>query len=159
MFEQVQAQLIQGYQIASGQSKNDLRFHEGTIKPQVPYFKKMGLDFDEYFENNFVYGTLNLSVKDHIIEIIRPEYFFQNIKWSDIMPLENFYLSKAQVIFENECYSALIYIPDPATKTDHFHIQSTIEVISQRIEKIEYGDFLTLCYNPSAIKITKQQFI
>jgi len=154
MFKQVQVQLVQGYQIASGQSETDTRFPEGTIKLQIPHFKNLGFDFDEYFKKNYVSGTLNLSVKNHTIEIAKPEYFFTNLKWSEIFPPENFFLSKAKVIFNNKSYTALLYIPDPSTKVDHFSVKSNIEVIAQRIENIKYGDILTLCYNPSAIKIT-----
>jgi len=57
-------------------------------------------------------------------------------------------LSKAKIQFNENNYLALLYIPDPKTKIDHFSKTSVIEVISQKIPLIKYGDVVELFYNP-----------
>jgi hypothetical protein len=64
---------------------------------------------------------------------------------------ENFFLSFAQVLFKERSYKALLYIPDPSTKPDHFQAPTTIEVIAQRVDGIRYGDAVTLAHNPEAV--------
>lgn len=153
MLECIAATLVQGYQIASGRSAEDLRFPQGTIRLQTPFFKEKGLDFDLYFNGDYVSGTLNLSLGGKTVQVLQPEYYFTDIKWSDCFPAENFYLSKAAILFQGRKFLALIYIPDPKTKVDHFSSPSIVEVIAQTIVGIHYGDKLTLCYNAKEIFI------
>jgi hypothetical protein len=47
----------------------------------------------------------------------------------------------------------MIYIPDPATKPDHFQDPSIIEGLAEKIEGLNYGDTVSLLYNPEAIEI------
>lgn len=120
---------------------------------QQPFFKALGLDFDEYFGGDYVSGTLNLSIAPMTYDILKPEYFFKNVAWTDIFPAENFFMSAAHIHYQGQAYRALLYIPDPATKPDHFQAPSTIEAIAQTIPGIEYGHGLSLAYNPSAIAL------
>lgn len=152
MIKNLQASVTEGYQVASGNSTTDKRFPDGTIKMQIPFFKKEGFDFNEYFENSFIYGTLNLEIKNYSVHIAKPEYFFKNIMWTDLLPAENFYLSKAKLLYKNKFYKAIIYIPDPSTKVDHFQKSSTIEIIAEKITDINYGDKVILVYDDNAIQ-------
>ncbi|MFA5041480.1 MAG: hypothetical protein WC464_07600 [Bdellovibrionales bacterium] len=149
----IKAVVCSGHRVASGESTDDLRFPGGTIRMQAPFFKAAGLDFDAYFDGDFVYGTLNLSVAPEKIKIAKPQYSFPKIKWTDVFPPENFFLSPATVHFRGKNYKALLYIPDPATKPDHFQGASVIEVIAQRIKDISSGDEVTLMFPASAIEI------
>lgn len=149
----VKGAVLEGHRVASGTSQEDKRFPGGTIRMQKPFFKERGLDFDAYFDGDFVYGTLNLSIAPRHFKIAKPEFYFPQIKWTDIFPPENFFLSAAEVAFGGRAYRALIYIPDPATKPDHFHDLSVIEVIAQRIEGIAYGDEVRLGYAETAIEV------
>ena len=151
--ETIKAVLNSGHRVASGESTGDLRFPLGTIRMQKPFFKDRGLDFDAFFGGDFVYGTLNLSIAPDRFNIAKPRYYFHQVKWTDIFPPENFYLSPAEVRFRGKNHKALIYIPDPATKPDHFQGASIIEVIAERVEGITYGDEVTLAYPPKAIEI------
>jgi hypothetical protein len=152
----IMTKVVPGHKIASGTSSTDLRFPQGTIKTQQPFFKELGLDFDKYFENGFVSGTLNLSVAPHEVIIKQPEYYFKNVKWTDLFPAENFYFSEAQ-IFSNglKMHKALIYIPDPLTKPDHFQGSSIIEVIAEYVPA-QYGQLVLLNYNTDALSIEKR---
>lgn len=146
----VKAVVLEGHRVASGTSQEDKRFPGGTIRMQKPFFKERGLDFDAYLDGDFIYGMLNLSIAPHSFKIAKPEFFFPEVKWTDVFPPENFFLSAAEVMFRGRGYKALIYIPDPATKPDHFHDLSVIEVIAQRIEGIAYGDEVELGYTIQA---------
>jgi len=150
----VKAIVRAGHRVASGESTSDRRFPGGTIRMQEPFFKERGLDFNAFFGGDFVYGTLNLSIAPHRFKIASPEFFFQNVKWTDVFPPENFYFSPAEVGFRKKNYKALIYIPDPATKPDHFQDPSVIEVIAERVDGLSYDDEVILSYPAEALEIT-----
>ena len=151
--KEVSAIVLQGHQVASGRSLADRRFPEGTIRMQMPFFKERGVDLETYFGGDFVYGTLNLSVEPFTRTILKPAHYLLGIKWTDVLPAENFYLSEAQIVFKGRTSRAMIYIPDSKTKPDHFQKPSTIEVIAQTIPAIGYGDAVTLVYDPAAIAV------
>jgi hypothetical protein len=151
----VLATVVQGHGVASGRAASDRRFPDGTIKLQKPHFKECGLDFDTYFDHDYVNGTLNLSIAPLSFEIKNPEFVFRGIKWTDIFPPENFFLSPAKILFKEKACRALLYIPDPATKPDHFQQASTLEVIAQRIPGIKAGEQVALYFNAKAIHIYK----
>lgn len=153
--ETVQTTLIKGFQIASGTSETDKRFPGGSIRLQQPFFKEQGLDLDSYFEGKLFYGTLNLSIAPRLFEIKTPEYFMKSVRWTDQLPAENFYLSPAEVLFKGTLFKALLYIPDPSTKLDHFNPPTMVDVLTQPLEGITYGDDVTLRYNPDAVSISE----
>jgi hypothetical protein len=152
----IRAVVRSGHRVASGKSTDDLRFPLGTIRMQAPFFKARGVDFDAFFGGDFVYGTLNLSIDPYRFRILKPAFYFPEVKWTDVFPPENFFLSPAEVRYRRKKYKALIYIPDPKTKPDHFQAPSIIEVIAQRIEGISYDDEVVLAYAPEAIAVEKQ---
>jgi len=145
--------VIEGHRIASGTSLIDRRFPSGSIQMQMPFFKEQGLDLDAYFEGHFVTGTLNVSFAPRVIEILKPEYFMREISWADIFPPENFYLSPSAVTYGGITYRGLLYIPDPATKPDHFNPPTAIDVLAEPIPDIGYGSVVELHYNPVAISL------
>lgn len=166
ILQYVDATVQQGYRVASGTSDIDPTFNVdgGTIRMQIPEFQKRGLDFDAYFGGKadlaYVCGTLGLDLTPHTVSLLKPEYHFTKVRWTDKFDkegqplfLENFFLSAAQILFKGRTYKALLYIPDPATKPGHFHLPTTLEVIAQKIPGIQYGDRLTLGYNPDAVVI------
>jgi hypothetical protein len=144
---------MRGYRLCSGESPEDRRFPGGTLRMQMPFFAAAGFDLDRYFAGDFVFGTLNLSVAPGIIRVKKPEVFLAGIKWSPVFPAENFYLSPARIRHGGTTYRALVYIPDPATKIDHFQAPSVIEVIAQHVAGIRYDDETTLLYSPEAVAI------
>lgn len=149
----VQAVVRTGHRVASGQSTSDTRFPLGTIRMQEPFFKERGLDLAAFFGGDFIRGTLNLSISPLSFKIAKPEYFFEQVKWADLFPPENFFMSPVKVLFGGKEHQGMIYIPDPATKPDHFQDPSIIEVLAEKIEGLNYGDTVSLLYNPEAIEI------
>jgi hypothetical protein len=149
----VNATVVRGYRLSSGDAPNDQRFPGGTLRMQIPCFAAAGFDIEHHFGGDFVIGTANLSVAPAIVRLKRPEIFLEGIKWSPVFPAETFYLSPAQIVHDGTSYRALLYIPDPATKIDHFPVPSMIEAIAQPIAGIGYDDRTTLIYNPEAISI------
>jgi hypothetical protein len=150
---QVSAVVARGHGVASGQSTADMRFPMGTIRLQLPFFAARGLDLDAYFSGNFLAATLNLDVAPWRVQILKPEFFLSSVDWTDLMPAENFYLSAAQVGFGERLYKAMLYIPDPATKPDHFQPPTIVETIAEPIAGLGHGDAVTLHYHPAAIRL------
>jgi hypothetical protein len=162
MFQSVKATIIQGFRVASGSSEKDPSFNAdgGTIRLQMVEFAKRGLDFNSYFDGDFVEGTLGLTVAPLSVKIKSPKYFFQGVRWTDKHDkpgappfVENFFLDPARIIFKGQTYKGLLYIPDPATKPGHFHLPTTIEVVAQKVPGISYGDDVVLEYNDAAIEL------
>lgn len=151
--EKTRATVKAGHGVASGRSTTDTRFPRGTIRLQEPFFKEKGFDFQAYFGGDFVRGTLNLSLSPRRFTIESPEYVLKDVKWTDLLPAENFFLSPAEIHFQGRAFKALIYIPDPATKPDHFQAPDIIEVIAESVPNLDYGDEVELAYNPEAIKV------
>ncbi|MGO8739483.1 hypothetical protein [Rhodoblastus sp.] len=165
--KEVAAVIKQGYRVASGRAfdGHDQRFNAdgGTIRLQIPKFRERGLDIDSYFggtvDEAFVSGTLGCDIRPRRMTILRPEYHFKSVRWTDKFDRErpgfseDFFLSEAAILFAGKSFKALIYIPSPETKVAHFHPPTTIEVIAQKIDGIKYGDRVTLLYSPEAIRI------
>ena len=158
--------VLEGWRVASGQSITDPVFNEfgGTIRMQMPEFKKHGLDLNSYFggaeDVAFVCGTLGLDVAPLTVKIVNPEFHLTGVRWTDKFDqpgqppfYENFFLSPAQVTYRTRTYKALLYIADPATKPGHHQPPTRIEVIAEKIAGIGYGSQARLHYNPSAIAL------
>ncbi|MGB0082982.1 MAG: hypothetical protein WBP90_15765 [Terracidiphilus sp.] len=152
---QVSAVVARGHGVASGRSTVDTRFPRGTIRMQLPFFAARGLDLDAYFSGNFLAATLNLDLSPHRVQILQPEFFLSSVAWTDLMPAENFYLSAAQISFGERLYKAMLYIPDPATKPDHFQPPTIVEAIAEPIACLSYGDAVALHYHPAAIQLVQ----
>ena len=144
----LKGKLIKGYRVASGPSEAYPEY--GSIEKQKPYFKQLGLDLDHVFN-----GTLNISIAPYAFDMTRPEYTFQNVKWTDLTNAEDFSFSRCKIIFQGMEYEGFVYYPDPKTKKDHFQSASTIEVLAPFIAEIKYGDTISISLDGEEIKITK----
>ncbi|PWL38837.1 hypothetical protein DKG77_11385 [Flagellimonas aquimarina] len=140
----IRAKVIPGYGAASGK-KEDPRYPGGTILMQTPYFKRLGLDLSTYHP-----GTLNVDISPFSYSIRKPKFFFNQIKWTNHIPPENFYFFDIIVEYKKVKYEGLIYMPDPKTKTEHKQSKTTLELILPKIDGIMYDDVL-------GIKIDQQQ--
>ena len=147
MMQSITAVIKQGHKIASGLADNS-PYPEGSIKMQLPHFKAKGLDLSSYYP-----ATLNLSIAPHVFKMIAPELTLRDLHWAEGFDAEDFSFSSCEIIFKNQHYKGLVYYPHPETKLDHFHSESLIEVISQYIPDIHYGDSVTFVYPPSEISI------
>lgn len=147
MMQTINAVIKEGHKVASGQA-NDSPYPKGSIEMQTPYFKKYGIDLDNYYK-----ATLNLSIAPYVFQIISPEYTACRVAWAKGFPAEDFSFSKCKIIINEKSYSGLIYYPHPETKLGHFHDRSIIEVITHYIPNIEYGDKVELEFDDESINI------
>jgi hypothetical protein len=147
-FVQIKGTIKPGYGVASGKG-GDLRFPQGTIAMQKPFFQELGLDLSSYF-----LGTINISIHPHQYTIINPRYTFKNIKWSSTEPAEDFSFLDCIIIFANATpVNSLIYYPHPDTKPEHFQTPDTLEIIAPPISNLRSGDELILEINTEQISI------
>ena len=139
--------LIQGYRVASGPSRD---YPYGTLDRQRPIFKERGLDLEGYFN-----GTLNIDLRPFTFKLIKPEFTFRNVEWTDLHPPENFSFSRCKVIYKEIEYDGWVYYPHPETKLRHFQDPSLLEVIALPIPEINYGDEVQVCVHPDRIEVSK----
>jgi len=134
----VNAVICQGHGVASGKVK-DPRYPKGTISAQNEHFLARGLDLNQYFP-----GTINLDIAPSIFKIKKPKHFLENVNWSKYIPPENFYFFDVTLQFKGNTYKGLIYMPDPATKAEHFQNPTILEVLLPRVERLKYGEVVIL---------------
>ena len=139
--------VIQGYRVASGPSRD---YPYGTLDRQRPIFKARGLDLEGYFN-----GTLNIDLRPFTFKLIKPEFTFRNVEWTDLHPPENFSFSRCKVIYKEIEYEGWVYYPHPETKLRHFQDPSLLEVIAHPIPGIKYGDEVQVCVHPDRIEVSK----
>ena len=137
--------LVEGYRVASGPSKD---YPYGALDRQRPIFKARGLDLSSYFN-----GTLNIDISPHTFKLVKPEFTFHHVEWTDLHPPEHFSFSRCKVVFRDVEYGGWVYYPHPETKLRHFQNPSLIEVIAMPVPKIGYGDELNVLVNPNEITI------
>ena len=137
--------LVHGHQVASKPSRE---YPYGTVEKQKPHFKRLGLDLSDCFN-----GTLNVSIAPLEFEITAAQYTFNMVQWTDLHPPETFSFSRCKVIFNSAEYSGWVYYPHPETKKAHFQNPSILEVITEKIPGIRYGDHLELELNENEISL------
>ncbi len=137
---------MRGHQVASRPSKD---YPYSSLEKQKPFFKALGLDLYEYFN-----GTLNISIAPLEFEMVRPEFTFELVEWTDLHPPETFSFSRCKVFFKGVEYAGWVYYPHPETKKTHFQNASLIEVITYEIPDIQYDDKLEIEVNADEIHVT-----
>ena len=137
--------LAEGYRVASGPSKD---YPYGALDRQRPLFKARGLDLSNYFN-----GTLNIDIHPHTFQLIKPEFTFHNVEWTDLHPPEHFSFSRCKVIYQDVEYEGWVYYPHPETKLRHFQNPSLLEVIARPIPNIKYGDELDVMVSPQEVAV------
>ncbi|HMS00321.1 MAG TPA: hypothetical protein PKE62_13795 [Anaerolineales bacterium] len=144
----VHGQIVEGYRVASGPSAD---YPYGALSRQRPLFASRGLDLSGFFN-----GTLNINISPYKFKIIRPEFTFYNVEWTDLHPPEHFSFSRCKVVFREIEYDGWAYYPHPETKLRHFQNPSLLEVIAMEIKDIAYGDEVDVSLNPQEISIEAQ---
>ncbi len=119
------------------------------MERQRPIFKERGLDLNGYFN-----GTLNVNIRPYTFKVIKPEFTFQEVKWTDLHPPEHFSFSRCKVIYKKIEYAGWVYYPHPETKLRNFQNPSLLEVITYPIPEIEYGDEVQALINSEEISFT-----
>jgi hypothetical protein len=138
-WHQVNGVVKPGHGVASGKS-GDSRFPNGTIEMQQPFFKARGLDLDRYYS-----GTINVSISPYRYSIEQSKYTFRDIKWCASEPSEDFSFFDCQIVLNNGTkLEGLIYYPHPDTKPEHFQDPDVLEIMTEPIDGLQYGDTLSL---------------
>jgi hypothetical protein len=137
--------LVQGYRVASGPSQD---YPYGALDRQRPLFAARGLDLSACFN-----GTLNIDISPRTFNLIKPEYTFERVEWTDLHPPETFSFSPCKVIYGGIEYAGWVYYPHPETKLRNFQNPSLLEVIAPDIPGIQYGDRVDVLVNPAEIDV------
>ena len=111
---------------------------------------RTGPDLTRYFN-----GTLNIDIRPHTFRLIKPEYTFQHVEWTDLHPPEHFSFSLCKVIYKDVEYEGWVYYPHPETKLRDFQDPSLLEVIAYEIPEIKYGDEVQVLVNPEEIEVSQ----
>jgi hypothetical protein len=147
MWSTIRGILLEGYRVASGPSKD---YPYGALDRQRPLFKARGLDLSGYFN-----GTLNIDIRPYTFTMVKPEFTFHHVEWTDLHPPEHFSFSHCKVIYKEIEYDGWVYYPHPETKLRNFQNPSLLEVIAEPIPEIAYGDELDVIVNEEEISISK----
>jgi hypothetical protein len=137
--------LARGYRVASGASQD---YPYGALDRQRPIFKARGLDLDGYFN-----GTLNIDIRPATFAMLKPEFTFPHVEWTDLHPPETFSFSRCKVIYREVEYEGWVYYPHPETKLRNFQNPSLLEVIALPIPGVQYGDALGVRVNTQEIAV------
>ncbi len=146
--------VVRGHRVASTACR-DPRFPSGTIAPQLSFLRSAVSDFDAHLGETPHCGTINVSFGDRRVEIVRPEYLVQSVKWTEAFAPETFHLSKAFIVAGERLYPSFLYVPEPTTKPDHVQPADSVEVLSRYIQGLAYGDPVTLFFSPHALNVTQ----
>jgi len=138
--------LARGYRVASGPSQD---YPYGALDRQRPLFKARGLDLAEYYN-----GTLNIDIRPATFSLLKPEYTFPLVEWTDLHPAETFSFSRCRVVYRTAEYAGWVYYPHPETKLRNFQNPSLLEVIARPIPGLQYGEALSVWVNADEIKVT-----
>jgi len=139
--------VIEGHRVA-GQPSNVYPY--SALEKQKPYFKERGLDLDIYFN-----GTLNVSIAPSQFKMISPEFSFLNVAWTELHPPEHFSFSRCKIGFRGRVSEGVVYYPHPETKIRHHQDPAVLEVMSEYIPGISYGDLVQLFLKLDEILIIK----
>ena len=137
--------VVEGYRVASGPSAD---YPYGSLDRQRPIFKSRGLDLRRYFN-----GTLNIDIRPSTFAMVKPEFTFYHVEWTDLHPPEHFSFSRCKLIYKEVEYDGWVYYPHPETKERNFQNASLLEVIAMPIPDIKYGDEVQVLINPQEISV------
>ena len=146
-WQSVSGILARGYGVASGPSAD---YPYGALQRQIPIFESRGLDLSTFFE-----GTLNIDIRPFTFRLVRPEFTFRAVQWTDLHPPEDFSFSRCRVVFRYRTYGGWLYYPHPETKRRNFQTPSLLEVITRRIPRIVPGDRLQVLVDSGRVAIER----
>ena len=139
--------LVKGYGVASGPSAD---YPYGSLERQIPIFKGRGLDISDCFA-----GTLNIDIQPVTFELVRPEFTFRDVRWTDMHPPEHFSFSRCSFRHADARYEGWIYYPHPETKQRNFHNPSLMEIIAKYIPGVAIGDTFEIAVNPARVALKR----
>jgi hypothetical protein len=147
-WQRVPGVVMQGHGVASGQGQ-DPRYPQGTIALQKPVFAAQGVSLNAYFS-----GTLNISIQPYQYAIKAAKYTLRAVQWTMADFTEDFSFFDCQLILKgNRTYPGLIYYPHPETKPEHFQSPDVLEILTEYIADMQYGEAVLLAIDPTQIAI------
>ncbi len=145
----IPATIVQGHRVASGLNGNP-RFPGGTLRMQLPFFRKLGLDLSRYH-----LGTLNVCIAPLSYRVVQPKFTFRDVKWHPTEPTEDFsFFDVVEHRDDAAPVSGLIYFPHPETKPEHFLSPDVLELLLPWTEGLGYGMKLRLDVPPGQMIFT-----
>jgi hypothetical protein len=144
-WKRVTGLLVEGHRVAASPSQD---YPYGTLVKQFPIFKGLGLDLEGYFP-----GTLNVSIHPLTWSMLKPDFTFRQVLWTDLHPPEDFSFTACRVCWQGSWFTGWIYYPHPETKVRHFQDKELIEIICRHLPGIQYGAYLDLELNTRAIQL------
>ena len=107
------------------------------------------IKFDGYFN-----GTLNIDIRPYIFQLIKPEFTFYDVEWTDLHPPEHFSFSRCKVVYKDIEYEGWVYYPHPETKHRNFQNPLLMEIIAHPISEIQYEDKVQVLVNPDEVVVS-----
>lgn len=138
--------VVRGYGVASGIGDDGPA--GGTIRLQLPHFRRMGLDLSACHP-----ATINVSIAPRRLVMHRPRHTFPAIRWLASGPIETFSFSPCRVVFSGATTGGFVYYPHPETKPGHFHPPTTVEIVAPYVEGLRYGSTVELILDGSEVAI------
>ncbi|MEZ5300991.1 MAG: hypothetical protein R3F11_10125, partial [Verrucomicrobiales bacterium] len=83
---------------------------------------------------------LNVCVAPLRVTMLAPAHTFRAVRWTDLIPPEDFSFSPLRLAFRGTWHAGWIYYPHPETKPCHEQRDDMIEALMPRIGGIGYGD-------------------
>ncbi len=141
----LKGKIVKGYRIASGLNPDPALKLNNTIFLQKPFFEKAGIPGISEMYN----GTINFDISPQEFKIIKPDYEV-TCEWvKDV--IETFWLVETLIEFKNEKYPGYIYYPCPSAVKNHK--DNIVELLTQKIPNLDYGEPLSLQVSDQKIKL------
>ena len=137
----------QGHRIASGLAANN-PYPAGSLALQIPHFRERGLDLTHLHA-----ATVNIDISPCTWKFVKPDYTFQKVAWSDLIPPETFSFVKAWIRIGQTKYPGWIYYPHPETKPGHMQAPGIIEFITVYISRLDYGSQVSIQVDENQVAI------
>jgi len=91
--------VVKGHRVASRPSKD---YPYATLEKQKSFFKERDLDLGAYFT-----GTLNISISPLWFKMIKPEFTFLDVAWTELHPPEPFSFSRCRISFQGREFTGM----------------------------------------------------
>ena len=139
--------VVAGHGVASGREKG-AQFPGGAIALQRPHFAARGLDLSRFWN-----GTINVDVSPRRAVLTAAEWTFHLVEWLPGYPAETFSFARMRIRAGGEEHPAMLFLPHPETKPEHFPPATVIEFLAPYIGGIRVGATLDAWLDPAQITL------
>jgi len=150
LWDTVKGRVVRGHGVASG-GAGDPRYPDGTIRLQVPAFRRLGLDLSRFHP-----ATLNVSVAPGHVDVVAPLRTLRAVDWSPHAPAEDFSFFSCRVRRSGEEPRAgLVYRPHPETKPEHHQPPGVLEILTAYLADLAEGDAVEVDLDPRQLRVSR----